>query len=57
MEGTLDYLRVDESTQFILTLGADDRDPAGSPHALAVSGAAKPLPTINDAGMFRAVSP
>jgi signal transduction histidine kinase len=57
MEGTLDYLRVDESTQFILTLGADDRDPARSPHALAVSGAAKPLPTINDAGMFRAVSP
>jgi signal transduction histidine kinase len=57
MEGTLDYLRVDESTQFILTLGADDRDPAISAHALTVSGAAKPLPTINDAGMFRAVSP
>jgi len=56
MGGTLDYSRVDESTRFILTLGGHDRDPAMSPHALAVSGTARPMPPINDTGFLPAVS-
>jgi signal transduction histidine kinase len=56
MGGTLDYRRVDESTQFILTLGAHDRDPAKSPHALALSNAARSRPPIGDAGILPAVS-
>ena len=56
MGGTLDYKRVDESTQFILTLGASGDDPAQSPHALAVSGATKSLSRLNDGGILPAVS-
>ncbi|MDP9495948.1 MAG: HAMP domain-containing histidine kinase [Actinomycetota bacterium] len=55
MGGTLEYRRVEESTQFVLTLGAHDRDPARSPQALAASGA-RPLPILPDSGILPAVS-
>ena len=53
MGGTLEYRRVDESTQFILTLGAHGQDQAISPHALAVSSAPKSVPVGNESGVAR----
>jgi len=57
MGGTLEYRRVDESTQFILTLGAHSRDQVTSPKSLARSGAGRSIPTIGDSGILPAVSP
>jgi len=53
MGGTLQYHRVDGSTQFILTLGAHGQDQAISPHALAVSSAPKSVPVGNESGVAR----
>ena len=56
MGGTLEYRRVNDSTEFVLTLGIHGRDPARLPHALAVAGIAKSLPAIRDSGLLPAVS-
>jgi signal transduction histidine kinase len=56
MGGTLQYHRVDGSTQFILTLGAHGQDQARSPHALAVSSAPKSVPVGNESGVARYVA-
>jgi signal transduction histidine kinase len=56
MGGTLEYRRVDESTQFILTLAAHDLDPVTSPNVFAGSGLGRALPTIGDSGILPALS-
>lgn len=55
MGGTLQYRRVDESTQFILTLGVYGRDPASLLQASPGSGR-KPVSAARESSMLPAVS-